>query len=478
MSKKDRNDQIPTPDSYVSIMLDRIGYTQNITGKTILENSCGEGNILVSIVKRYITDARRINLSEEEIRAGLERDIIAFEIDKEQINICRKRLNDICVEKKIPPVRWNIINEDFLRYNFAEKKVSYIVGNPPYITYHDIKEEDRKFLKAHYTVCQKGRFDYSYAFIEASVNALKPSGKMIYLVPFSILRNYYAKELRRYIWKELVDIIDLSGKNVFSGITCSNIFLVIEKGNTASEVLYENFETGERRYIDRRQLNEDGSKWVFHDMSMGKNQFGDHFNVYNSVATLLNDAFLIFPEKQDNVFFYVGDNKIERTACQPAISTRSRKRSGKKQSPYIIFPYIKRKDGVGGYSEEEFQKLYPYTYEYMSQFREKLKKRKADTNAKWYEYGRSQVLNELWQDKLIMPMVITNQAKVYQADKKTVPFAGYFITKKEGSKYTLKDAKQILQDGTFYRYVKEVGTPTTETSYRVSVNDIKKYTFE
>lgn len=478
MSKKDRNDQIPTPDSYVNIMLDRIGYTQNVVGKTILENSCGEGNILVSVAKRYIADARRINLPEEKIRAGLERDIIAFEIDKAQINICRKRLNDICVKEKIPSVRWNIINEDFLKYDLAGKKASYIVGNPPYITYHDIEEEDRKFLKTHYTVCQKGRFDYSYAFIEASINALEPLGKMIYLVPFGILRNRYAKELRKYIWKELVGIVDLSGKNIFSGITCSTFFLMIEKGNASLEVLYENYETGERRYIDRRQLSKDGSKWVFHDMNTGENRFGDYFNVYNSVATLLNDAFLIFPEKQDNAFFYIGDNKIEKTACRPAISTRSRKRAGKEKSPYIIFPYSREKDGVGGYSENEFRELYPYTYEYMGQFREKLEKRKAETNAKWYEYGRSQVLNELWQDKLIMPMVITNQAKVYQADKRTIPFAGYFITKKEGSKYTLKDAKQILQDRTFYRYVKEVGTPTTETSYRVSVNDIKKYRFE
>lgn len=51
MAKKNRNDQIFTPDKYVEDMLDRIGYVKNLIGKTILENSCGQGNILVPIEK-------------------------------------------------------------------------------------------------------------------------------------------------------------------------------------------------------------------------------------------------------------------------------------------------------------------------------------------------------------------------------------------------------------------------------------------
>ena len=41
------NCQIPTPREYVKTMLDLAGYTEELYGKTILENSCGEGGILV-----------------------------------------------------------------------------------------------------------------------------------------------------------------------------------------------------------------------------------------------------------------------------------------------------------------------------------------------------------------------------------------------------------------------------------------------
>ena len=46
--------QVPTPHEIVVQMLDRIGYTEDIIGKRILENSCGAGGFLWEIVRRYI----------------------------------------------------------------------------------------------------------------------------------------------------------------------------------------------------------------------------------------------------------------------------------------------------------------------------------------------------------------------------------------------------------------------------------------
>ena len=48
--------QVFTPENYVIELLDSVGYTHNLYGKKILENSCGDGNILVAVVQRYIDD--------------------------------------------------------------------------------------------------------------------------------------------------------------------------------------------------------------------------------------------------------------------------------------------------------------------------------------------------------------------------------------------------------------------------------------
>ena len=48
--------QVFTPKEHVQKMLDFVGYTNNIFGKKVAENSCGDGNILCEIVSRYIID--------------------------------------------------------------------------------------------------------------------------------------------------------------------------------------------------------------------------------------------------------------------------------------------------------------------------------------------------------------------------------------------------------------------------------------
>ena len=258
MAKKNRNDQVSTPTAYVEEMLDRIGYRNHVVGETVLENSCGQGNILISIVNRYIADAKKQGLSKSDIVKGLEHDITAFEIDRNQMANCIRRLDEICDREGLCRPVWNIKNQDFLKYDVNGIQASYVIGNPPYITYHDIEEEERKFLKEHFTVCKKGRFDYCYAFIEASIKAMDAGGKMVYLIPFSIFRNRYAQDLRKFIRSGTTGILDFSGRNVFPGITCSAAFLLYEKEAGQKKVVYQNIEEKITRIFERNILASDG----------------------------------------------------------------------------------------------------------------------------------------------------------------------------------------------------------------------------
>ena len=76
-----------------------------------------------------------------------------------------------------------------------------------------------------------------------------------------------------------------------------------------------------------------------------------------------------------------------------------------------------------------------------------------------------------------MPMVITNCVKTHYGTSKAIPYAGFFIKCRRGSELKLSDAKKILESTEFFNYVTKRGTPTTTTSYRISVNDIKEYRF-
>ncbi|KXT88313.1 Eco57I restriction-modification methylase domain-containing protein [Streptococcus oralis] len=196
--------QVFTPEKYVHFMLDKVEYDgKNILKKYFLENSVGEGNILCVAIKRYIEVALKHRYSTSSIKSDLEKYFVAFEIDPQLKENCLRNLDNIALEYGIREVNWQILSDDYLRYNL-KMRFDFIVGNPPYITYQELNTMDRSFLKNNFTSCKKGKFDYCYAFIEKSLLDLKKTtGKMCYLIPNSIFKNVFAENLREILKKIL-----------------------------------------------------------------------------------------------------------------------------------------------------------------------------------------------------------------------------------------------------------------------------------
>ena len=146
------NCKIFTPDTYVTELLDIAGYKRNLMGRSVLENSCGDGNILKEIVRRYIRDSLDRDIPRQDIRLGLETDICGVELEQEHAERCRNNLDQTAESFGIYDVDWNIICDDYLRMEMPEK-FSYIIGNPPYIVYRDISKEERDYLKENFHSC-------------------------------------------------------------------------------------------------------------------------------------------------------------------------------------------------------------------------------------------------------------------------------------------------------------------------------------
>lgn len=467
------NCQIHTPDDYVVKMLDYIGYKHGLYGKSVLENSCGTGNILVRVVERYIIDAYENGMSATDIIIGLERDIIGYEIDYNSLKTCKEKLDVVAGRFGLFDIKWNINKNDYLKTN--QKKYDYIIGNPPYITYHDLSEKKREWLKEKFSTCENGRFDYYYAFVEKSINSLDKDGKMIYLVPFNIFRNKYAQQLRTHIKDILTDVYDFSGVGLFQDVIISSTIIVCQNSSKKKTVTYHNMMDDIKKEISKDSLRE---KWFFvEDVDSGF-RLGDYFSVHNGVATLLNDAFLIRDYIEDDNYLYINNIKVEKSIVKPAVSAKTlTKKSANTKEEKIIFPYRVIENGYERYSEKEFRARYPETYKYLECFRNKLSKRKVGKNTRWYEYGRSQALGNIHEEKLVFSMVFTKCIKTYECSGNSVPYAGYFLKRKDGSSFTLLDAKKILESQQFYEYVKLHGTPTTPESYRISVKEIEEYRF-
>lgn len=465
--------QVFTPYEKVIELLDKVGYTKNLYGKKVIENACGDGNILKEIVGRYILDSLNKNMDLYTIKIGLENDIYGAEIDKEHYENCIKNLEGIANKYNIFNVSWKILNTDILKEDL-KVKFDYVIGNPPYITYRDLDLGTRIFLKEKYYVCTEGKFDYCYAFIEASINSLNDTGKLAYLIPNSIFKNVFAQKLREIISPCLTKIYDYTTEKLFSVLTSSAV-IVIDKEKKQDFIEYHDIVNNRQYTINKCQL---GCKWNFSEyisntkVNTGKIKFSDYFTASISVATLFNKAFVLKNSNTNGNYITLNGFNIEKEVTRNAASPRLLN-CGKKE--LIIFPYRYLNGKLIRYNEEEFQENYPQTVEYLKSFLDELKKRKSDKSSRWYEYGRSQALAHLNQEKLLLSTVVTKEVKVYHLDTETIPYSGIYITAK--GKLPLSVAKNILQSEEFYNYVNGIGINANGISLRITPADINNYRF-
>ena len=466
--------QVFTPEDYVRELLDSVGYKHNLYGKRILENSCGDGNILVAVVQRYIDDCLANGFSRTRIKNGLEKDIYGVEIDIKQYQKCLQKLNKILELYNIKTVNWKIYNIDFLRWD-TKIEFHYVIGNPPYITYSELKKKEQEFVKKTFETCEKGKFDYCYAFIEKSIKSLTKDGKMSYLIPSSIFKTVFGQKLREFMLPYVSEIKDYTKIKVFDTALVKSSIIILDKNRQKEVLNYHDMTTGIDLEILITRL---GAKWFFaNEEEVGKRRFGDFFKVSHVVATLLNEAYVLADGKYvETANGFICNNHFIESEVVRNTETPRTLRYGKHEK--IIFPYYYNENGLGRFDEDEFEHRFPGAVEYLSEFREDLDKRKKDDSAKWYEYGRSQALSNLNCVKLLVSTVVTNDVEVYELEQTCIPYAGMYIVERENSNlYTLDDAIQILKSDDFKRYVLKVGIPISGKSVRITSKDIEEYKF-
>lgn len=474
--------QVFTPIANVKELLDWCEYKDDLYGKKIMENSCGDGHILQEVVRRYIKDCLKKDFPSNKIQKGLNNDIYAIEYDVKQYNKCKTNLNNILKKYNIGIIDWdNILNDDALRYDYKQK-FDFIVGNPPYIKYKSLSLNDREYIRKNFETCKKGKFDYCYAFIENSIKSLKDNGKMGYLIPSSIFKNVFANDLREYIKPHITKIYDYTTIKLFDKNTndkktdrlVSSVIMILEKNSNKNSIEYIDINKKERVIIQKENLK---NKWIFRNEiseTKGKKKFGDYFYASNTIATLYNNAYVIKEYTQDSKYIYpkIG-GKIEKKVIKDTISPKT---FNKVPIEKIIFPYYyNTRNDLVRYETKEFEEKFPGACEYLKKFKTKLEERKSDKNARWFEYGRSQALKKNNNKKLLLSTVITNEVKTKILPKNNIPYSGIYIIPVKDK--TLEEADKILKSKEFFNYIEGKGINASGKSLRITSKDINEYMF-
>lgn len=453
--------QVFTPVKYAEVMATLLlEESCTVQGKTILDNSCGTGNLLIEVARIIIKNLLKQNESSSIILAVLEKTIHGFDVDQIMVDRAKTNLNALLMEYSLPKINWHIECKDFLSIS-SEEKYDFIISNPPYLAYRDMTDKQRSFLSKSFNSCSFGKFDYYYAFIEKSLIQLKPNGMMVFIVPNNLFKTISGEKIRDKIKPHLVRIIDFKNEKVFTKeqVQTSSAIIVLNNIKSEEQFLYSVGET-EPIVLEKNRLSK---KWLFSNENCNQGiPFGTLFDVHQSIATLRNEVFI-----QDKI------PDIEKELVYPTTSPKDERR-GKKR--LIIVPYKKNGCSYKRISDNELRQDYPKAYSFLEQYKKILLESDKDKGSAWYEYGRSQGLPNMWKRKLLISPIISSAIKIYEIDNNTIPYSGIVITQKgDTQSLPLSKAKEILSSASFLDYCKDIGIDINGHSLRITTNDVKAF---
>jgi type I restriction-modification system DNA methylase subunit len=118
-------------------------------------------------------------------------------------------------------------------------KFDCIVGNPPYLAFHEAKSDVRDYLREKYTSAT-GKYDQYLLFIERSLSLLAEGGRLGFIIPNKFIHSHYGVGIKKVILeKKIIEIIDFNDIPVFKGATNYPCILVIENSKPPSGYSFE-----------------------------------------------------------------------------------------------------------------------------------------------------------------------------------------------------------------------------------------------
>ncbi|MDE0210421.1 MAG: N-6 DNA methylase [Boseongicola sp.] len=190
-------------------------------GEKVLEPSAGDGNFIEA-------------LSDAVSRKGLKEpvSVTAVELDQGEVAKARSR------SRKLGGAKVSWCNADFFdAYGQLPRDFDIAVGNPPFIRFQhfDVASRERAFdhLRQHGYRPTKLANAWA-AFVQLSVELLRPGGRLAMVIPAELLQVKYAEELRERVTQTFDHLVIVTFKRlVFEGIQ-QEVVLLLAEGKRAA----------------------------------------------------------------------------------------------------------------------------------------------------------------------------------------------------------------------------------------------------
>jgi len=480
--------QVYTPSWIVTEILDNLSYSSDgILEKFILEPSCGDGAFLCEIVNRYIEAAELKEWSVDKIISGLQTYVYGVEIDESAYTKCIENLNKVVEERlSVKKVQWKVFHQSiFDFYTDYFSFFDYVVGNPPYIRIHNLDEKTRVFLKTNFRF-SIGTIDIYLSFFELGIKLLNKKRKLGYITPNSFLHNASYKEFRYFLKEKKIikSITDFKSEKIFQGFSTYTAITIIDKAYSEDSFVYKELVNNQIEEVNKITFNSlNPKKWNFSSntndtflkkLFENKHSFiKEFFDVQYGFATLRDKIYIGDKKDTDQEkLCYFNDAIVERSILKKIVKASRYK--GEDAYLYILFPYELIGHRYTVIKEEKLKKEFPNAYNYLLQHKKELEKRDMDKGTLWYEFGRSQGIQTIHNEKIVLSTLVNGSIDFYHLPKDVMVYSGIFIIKNNpSSQWSM--VEEVLASEDFYRYIRITGKDFSGGYKSISTKQIKEY---
>ena len=380
-----------------------------------IDPSCGCGVFLIGLAEYYKNRFGKSvkNTVRENIYGS---DILAYNIHRAKLLLTIYALQN---DENLEEEDFNLYVQDSLKANWSND-FDNVVGNPPYVKYQDLSEENRAYLVNNWVSVKEGAFNLYFAFFELGYKLLKDTGKLGYITPNNYFTSLAAISLRKFFHKKkcVTRIIDFSHRKVFDAQTYTALTFLDKRENKSLSFdrILEGYQPEPYLKIASGSLNYledmDVKKW-----RLLKTDEHENIKIIENIGTPITKLFDIcvgIATLKDDVFFV--DGLIEKDGCYLKttekgvfeiekeitksvykISNFKNQKDIEVNTKRIICPYYIGKGKAVPIPEEEFRVKYPKCYIYLLSEKETLASRDKGKVIfdPFFVWGRTQGLNKL-----------------------------------------------------------------------------------
>lgn len=461
-----------TPDYIIDFMIGQLSPEEH---DQILDPSCGSGAFLIGLIRFYQKKfKKKIKDIVRDHIFGV--DILAYNVTRAKLLLTIAALEN---SEILEDADFNIITHDSLRADWAtlfskskHDRFDIVLGNPPYVKFQDLSDENRAYLSQNWNSIGKGTFNLYFAFFELGYDLLKSTGKLAYITPNNYFTSLAGESLRHYLQsrQSIYRIVDFNHIKIFAVQTYTAITFLNKNKN--SSILYDriNGDLSPEKFLMhlRNHVNSidhlQPKKWRLLKTDEQENikkiekigiPLKHLFDICVGIATLKDQLYFIDSSNRKNDSFYYKIVDHHTFEIEAAITRNIYKISDfKDQYEYlenhrkIIFPYEIRNGKAYIIAEAEMQKRFPRCYAYFVYVKDQLQKRdKGKKNiSPFYAYGRSQGLSKTGI-KILTP-TFSQLPRFIKIEKDVLFCNGYgvFFKKSHVSSSFWEDAQDFLSN--------------------------------